>query len=63
MIKIQEIVIGGVTYVPFGENVHSCFECAFYGKGCGIVSFDVNLCDLFEGRRLKIKENNYGKND
>lgn len=55
--KIQEIKINGVVYVP--AESYACMDCAFNTSNCQILEKCCNngcLCNLFDGHALKIKE-------
>lgn len=55
--KIQEIKIDGVTYIP--SKSYLCCDCAFKAPKCYILEKwhdDICLCKLFDGHALKVKE-------
>lgn len=54
--EVQEIKIDGVTYVPFGEKSCGCEGCALLKKACTVVPFDTAVCDVFNHRRVKVKD-------
>lgn len=54
--EAQEIKIDGVTYVPFGEKSCSCEGCALLKKSCTVVPFQTSVCDIFNRRRVKVKD-------
>lgn len=55
MIKVQEIVVDGVALVPFDIYEYTCKGCYFEGRDCTVDVYRARACDLFEGRRLKLK--------
>lgn len=55
--KIQEIKIDGVIYVP--DINLKCSDCAFADKDCVLNhggSLDITVCNIFDGHALKVKE-------
>ena len=57
VMEIQEIKIDGITYVP--TKSYSCRDCVFNTPKCQILGKkhdDIVLCNLFNGRALKVKE-------
>lgn len=56
--EVQEIKIDGVTYVPFGEKNCGCAGCALFKKSCTIAPYETSVCDVFNHRRVKVKDDN-----
>lgn len=56
--EVQEIKIDGVTYVPFGEKSYCCKGCAFCSKPCTVNPYGLSVCEIFNHRRIKVKDDN-----